>query len=272
MASHDQAITIGPAFERPDMAQVAELGSIPTSIIGDGIGRRGSLGPRVQALTRACAFAGPALTVRCRAGDNLAALVALNEIEPGDVVVIATDDDESSAILGSTYAALASIAGAVAIVTDGLARDRVELDVLDLPVFAAGVSPNGPFKTGPGEVATPVALAGVPISPGDVLIGDGDGVVVVQPERLADALEAARAIEGREGEMARAISQGEMPDWIRALIAAAPVHRLETPQQHGDDGTAGDGATDDGETDDGATHEERPQEPADEASEERRDA
>ncbi len=227
MPSPDLTITRRMKFERARPADVERLRGFATSVIGDGMGRRCALGSTIQARTRAVRFAGSALTVRCRASDNLAALVSLESTRPGDVVVIACGPGADAAIVGGNYLALAKARGAVAVVTDGLVRDIDEVDALGIPVFATGFTPNGPFKTGPGEIGLPISLGGLQIESGDLLVGDKDGVVVIAQQRVAEAIERAAAVQAREEAMGAAIAAGTTPDFIERLVRETDVRDLE---------------------------------------------
>lgn len=227
MGSPDLVINRHNAFKRVDPEHRRQLAAIPSSMLGDGMGRRRGLGRNVQALAGGRAFSGSALTIRCRGGDNLAALVALSSIRPGDVVVIATGGNVEAAVIGGNYVSMAKARGAVAVITDGLVRDLDELDEIGLPIYGAGVTPNGPFKTGPGEIGVPVTLGDLPILPGDALVGDRDGVVAIPAARVQEAIEKGRAVQAREASMAESNAKGEIPAWLAQLIEAVPVRDLD---------------------------------------------
>jgi regulator of RNase E activity RraA len=225
--SPDQVISRRKVFARVDPDDLRQLAAIPCSMIGDGLGRRRGLGARCQRLAGGERFTGSALTIRCRGGDNLAALVALSSILPGDVVVIATGANVEAAVVGGNYVMMAKARGAVAIITDGLIRDLDELDAIGVPVFGAGITPNGPFKTGPGEIGFAVTLGDLSISPGDALVGDRDGVVAIPSSRIAEAIEKGHAVQAREVAMAGSIAKGEVPAWLGQLIEAVPVRDFD---------------------------------------------
>lgn len=223
MASQENFITRRVDFERPHQDRIRAIATIPSSMLGDALGRRRGLGPAIRPMTSHCRFAGPALTIRCVSGDNLAALVALSSIRSGDVVVIACNASIEAAVIGGNYAALAKARGAVAIVTDGLVRDLDEMEELEIPVFGAGVSPNGPFKNGAGEIGFAVALGQGVVQPGDVLVGDRDGIVCIPHDRIDDAVERAAAVQTRESEMERTRISGEIPAWLAEQIDSIAV-------------------------------------------------
>ena len=167
---------------------------------------------------------GSALTARAGARDNLAALAALDLIEPGDVLVIATQGFEGTATLGDNMARIAQMRGAVGVVTDGMARDTAEIVALGLPVFCRGVTPNSAFPSGPGEVGLPLAMGEVTIEAGDLIVGDGDGVVAVPRAQLAAVTARLELVAAREAEMHAKMAAGEM----RSLLDRYPELREQT--------------------------------------------
>lgn len=217
-------------FPRATADQVEALRRHTSSAVGDALGRRGGLGPAIRPLTPEAAFAGTALTVHCGPGDNLAALVALSSLQPGDVLVIACERATGAAIVGGNLALWAQRCGAVAIVTDGLLRDADELDVLGLPVFAVGFHPNGPTKVGAGAIGLPITIEGVTVASGDVIVGDRDGVVVVPRAQAARAIEIADAVRAGEADSAAAFGRGETPAWLTTLVSGTAVVDLEEPR------------------------------------------
>lgn len=219
----DQKIRARREVVRPDAARWQPLVGASSSSLCDGQGRRGALDAGIRPVTANVAFTGPALTIECRPGDNLAALRGLDWIRPGDVVVLANGASAQSAIVGGNYVALIKARGAVALVADGPARDLDELDQIGLPVFSRGVMPGGPFKTGPGSIGFPVTIGAVTIASGDVIVGDRDGVVAVRQEELERAVAGYQAVRDREAAMAEAIGGGGIPQFLREKIDAIEV-------------------------------------------------
>ena len=154
---------------------------LPIANLDDCMGRIAAVDARLKNVNKT-PLLGVAFTVRCPAGDNLMFHKALDLAQPGDILVIAAGGSMSRSLCGeimSTYARSRGIAG---FVVDGCIRDYDELSALtDFPVFARGVTPNGPYKNGPGEINFPVTVAGQVICPGDILVGDGDGLLVIKP-------------------------------------------------------------------------------------------
>lgn len=183
---------------------VAELGDlidrasrIPTANIADAQERIGV--PRgINPVGARGRLVGRAYTVQTRAGDNLFVHQALALASVGDVLVIDGGGDTSRALIGDLIALKARDAAIAGFVIDGAVRDADELRTLGMPVFAAGVTPAGPYKHGPGRLQVTVAIGGVVVSPGDLIVGDGDGVVVVpaaDAERVIAAAETVLEVE-----------------------------------------------------------------------------
>lgn len=193
---------------RPDPALVARLGAIPAANIGDAMDRLGILDSRIQAVWPGARVAGPALTVWTRAGDNLLIHQALTVVQPGDVIVVNGEADESRALIGELIGGRAKVRGCAGFVIDGAVRDAEALGELDVPVFARASTPAGPYKNGPGRMHETIAVGGVAVAPGDIVVGDSDGVVVVPQARAAEIAEAAEAVQRKEDGMRAEIEKG----------------------------------------------------------------
>lgn len=173
---------------------------------------------------------GSALTVSTLgAADNLAPYAALKLARPGDVVVIASQCCDSSALIGDNLAGLMKNAGVLGVITDGLVRDAVGLDAAGLPVHARGYSPKAPTKQGPGTVGLPVQIAGITIEAGDFVIADEDGIVCVTPARLSGMLEKLTNIQLKDQIKTKFIqSGGTLPPDLDALLDHIGVEWQET--------------------------------------------
>ena len=185
-------------FERPAAGLIARLAALPAANIGDAMERLGVADSAIQAIWPGAKLAGPAFTVWVATGDNRGIHESLAAARPGDVVVVAGGGDTSRALLGELIGERAISAGIAGFALDGAARDAEVLGEIGLPVFARATTPAGPYKNGPSRIAVPIAFGGVPVLPGDIVVGDSDGVVVVprdQSERVADAAEAVFADE-----------------------------------------------------------------------------
>jgi 4-hydroxy-4-methyl-2-oxoglutarate aldolase len=218
MTGDPTKLVIRARFGRLRAAEIAPFRARSTSFVVDAMNGRGALDHTIKALDPDSRFVGSALTARAGARDNLAALAALDLIEPGDVLVIAAQGFSGTATLGDIMARIAQLRGAVGIVTDGLARDAAEIIELGIPVFCRGLTPNSAFPSGPGEVGLPLAMGEVTIDAGDLVIGDRDGVVVVPRAQLAEVTARLERVAAKEAEMHAKVARGE----IRSLLDTYP--------------------------------------------------
>jgi len=188
------AIDTSADFVRPDQGIVDRLAKLPAANIGDAMDRLGVADSAIQAVWPGAKLAGPAFTVWTRPGDNKGIHAALQRARPGDVIVVAGGGDASRALLGELIGERAINLGVAGFALDGAARDAEALGEIGMPVFARATTPAGPYKDGPFRLGTAVAFGGVPVLPGDVIVGDSDGVVVVPREQAAAVAEAAEAV------------------------------------------------------------------------------
>ena len=211
-------LRINMDYERVDAKLVARAREIPVAVVGDVANRLQAFAAGYVQYGRIKKFAGPALTVRVRPGDNLFLHKALDLASAGDVIVVDAGGAMNTAILGAMMSNYAKTRGIEALVVDGAIRDVEELAALDLAVVARGATPNGPFKSGPGEIGYGVACGGLSISPGDLLIGDQDGVLVVPREQAAGILALAEKKFKLEQAWEVEIAEGR---WDRAWVDEA---------------------------------------------------
>ncbi len=163
-------------------------------------------------------FTGVALTVNAGPRDNLAAWAAIEIARPGDVIVITTGEYRGCSVLGDIYVGMAKNAGVVAIVTDGAVRDLPGIEATGIPVFAMGVSPNSPWKNGPGNIGLPITIGGGIVDAGDILVGDQDGVVVVPRNKAGAVAENLKAVLAKEKQMDANVKAGKrLPDWMEEI-------------------------------------------------------
>ncbi len=215
-------------FPRPSAADLAAFDKAPTGWVVDAQGRRGALPHWIRPLSQAKRFVGAALTVRTRPVDNLAPYAALRFAKPGDVLVVAVDGADGASVLGDILLGMARNAGIVAAVTDGVVRDIAGIDQVGIPTFARALSPNSPFKDGPGEVGLPITLGGVIIAPGDLLVGDADGVVVVPHAAIGKVAAELDSIAMKEAAMEAAVNSGaKQPGWLDDILASARVSYVD---------------------------------------------
>jgi 4-hydroxy-4-methyl-2-oxoglutarate aldolase len=202
-------LTIRRTFQRPNPELIAKLRGAQTGHIIDAMLGRGALDHEVKPIDPAnIQFVGSALTCEAGANDNLAILAALVIAEPGDVIVVAADGIAATAVVGDNIAAMAKNKGVVAIVVDGMARDREGIVAAGLPVFARGITPNSCVKSGPGKVGLPIVCAGVAVQSGDVVLGDGDGAVVIPRADLESVAGHLDEIRRAEADTQRKIRAG----------------------------------------------------------------
>jgi len=212
------------SIDRVPAAIVEAARKFQASILADVGGRRGSLGGRIQPLSKSMKVAGPAFTVEVRPGDNLMIHAALQLARPGDVIVVDGKGDLSCALTGALMAAHAQKAGIAGFVIDAAVRDTEDCARGSFPIFAAGANPNGPLKSSGGRINWPVSLAGTSVNPGDLIVGDADGVVVVPRETAAAIVAAAQAKVDAEDQRMQAIGRGEVAQaWVEDGLRAVGV-------------------------------------------------
>jgi len=223
---HD--LTIRRDWPRPDAAALDAFRDVPTGFVVDALGRSGALDHRIRPVWDGPAFVGAALPVWTTARDNLAPYAALRFARPGDVMMIATDAFAAAAVIGDVIVGMMRNAGIVAAVTDGLARDVQGIVDVGIPVFARGLTPNSPFKHGPGTIGLPVTLGGLVIEPGDMVVGDRDGVVVVPRWRIAEAIQGIAEVREKESGMDRMVRSGaKEPAWLEARLAGEGIRFVD---------------------------------------------
>lgn len=212
-------------FERVDAGVVEQAAQFPSSILADVAGRRGGLSGRIAPLSPTMRFAGPALTVEVRPGDNLMIHAALAIAKPGDVIVIDGKGDLSSALMGEIMCQQAVALGVAAVVMDGAARDSEAIRALGFPMYCAGLNPNGPTKFVPGRLNHPISIGGVSVKPGDLVVGDADGVTVIEREKAAAMLPLAVKKVADETKRIAGIKNREAlrPAWLDGALRAAGV-------------------------------------------------
>lgn len=218
-----------PTFERVSPQQVERARKFQSAILCDVFGRRGTLAARVQALHPAMQVAGPAFTVEVRPGDNLMFHVALAMARPGDVIIVDGKGDDTCALFGELMVSQAEAAGLAGFVVDAACRDTDTLSKGVFPIFAAGRNPCGPTKGLAGTMARPIAVAGAPVQPGDLVVGDADGVVVIPRADVDRVLIAAEKKLADEKIRLEEIGRGELvSSWLHESLRAAGLPALPT--------------------------------------------
>lgn len=216
-------------FRRPEAALLQRFAGVPTEHLADAMDGRGALDFTVKPVDPSrAAFVGSALTCQCAPGDNLAIVAALAQLKPGDVIVAATDFHSTLAVVGRRVSGMARNRGAVAVVTDGLARDAPGIRQNGVPVFCRGVTPNSATASGPGVVGQPIVIGGVAVESGDIVVGDGDGVVVIPAARIDDVLVRLVAVRAREADLAQKLAAGlGVPRRVTELLDSPRVRYLD---------------------------------------------
>ena len=184
---------------------------IPASNTADVMGRSCAMHPRIHLVSspKAPCMVGPAYTVKCRAGDNLTLHAALTYCHEGDVLIVSNEEDETRALIGEVMMSYLFYTKKVAgIVIDGPIRDIDAIGTWDFPVYCTGTTPGGPYKEGPGEINVPVACGGISVNPGDVILGDADGVIVIPRKDAPQILVEARKFRDADRKKAEAGKNG----------------------------------------------------------------
>ncbi len=221
-------ITLRRKVPRPTEGQLAALAGTPTGFVVDALEGRAALPPAIKPVApEYAAFCGVALPCHAGPADNLAILAALPVVQAGDVVIAATDAFQAVAVVGDLLLGMLRNRGAVAFVTDGTVRDLPGLREARLPCFAAGVTPNSCVRNGPGTVNLPIVIGGVTIGPGDVVIGDQDGVVVVPFDRIDAVIARLAQVRAAEKELLAKVENGlGVPSWIEELYRSGKVREI----------------------------------------------
>jgi 4-hydroxy-4-methyl-2-oxoglutarate aldolase len=211
-------------FERVPPHIVQQAGAYQAAILADVAGRRGALHGRITALRPSMKVVGTAFTVEVRPGDNLMIHAAMSLARPGDVLVVDGKGDQTAALMGTIMMTACQKLGIAGVVIDGAVRDSLELEEMGFPVFSVGTNPNGPTKLVPGRIGHPICIGGVTVNPGDLVLGDADGVVIVERHKIESLLPLAEKKVKDEAARIAAIQQGDTAaKWLDAALRAAGV-------------------------------------------------
>lgn len=196
-------------FDRPDRALVEQFAGLPVANIDDCMGRTAAMNYRIRPMNDS-PLLGTAFTIKVPEGDNLMFHKAMDLAKPGDVFIIDAGGDPSRSIFGELMVSYCRVRGIAGIVVDGSIRDSDTIRTFtDFPVYAIGTTPNGPYKNGPGEINFPVSVGGQVICPGDILVGDGDSILVIKPEDAEELAKAAKAVKVKEEGQLEGIKTGK---------------------------------------------------------------
>jgi RraA family protein len=192
------SVSIAPGWDRVAAEETRRLAEVPAANVGDALQRMTVMDGGIRLLTARSTLLGNALTVDVRSGDNLAIHRALDDARPGDVLVVNGHGDPTRALVGDLIGEIMVNAGVAGAVVDGAVRDVEALSAMGLAVYARAITPAGPFKNGPGTIGAPVAVGGLVVAAGDVLVGDADGVVVVPRHRVREVVDMVDGIVEKE--------------------------------------------------------------------------
>jgi regulator of RNase E activity RraA len=216
-----------PVFERVSPESVARARRYPAAVLCDVQGRRGALHGRIGPLNPRMSVCGPAFTVEVRPGDNLMVHLALALARPGDVIVVDGKADQTCALIGDLMVTQAQAAKLGGLVIDAACRDWNEIASRDFPVFACGANPCGPTKGLPGRLGIPISVGGTAVEPGDLVVGDADGVVVIPRLQVQAVLAAAEDKLAAERQRLDEIARGLLVSpWLDDALAQAGLPRL----------------------------------------------
>jgi RraA family protein len=195
---------------------VQALSRVATAHLSDNMNRLYSVSAALRPCHKGGRFAGPALTVKVPPGDNLMVHKAIDIARPGDVIVVDAAGVLEQAIIGEIMSALAASRGVAGMIIDGAIRDADALRLSSFPVYARGVTHRGPYKNGPGEINAPVSIGGLVVQPGDLVVGDDDGLIVVATDVAPEVLDRAKVQAAEEEALLAQIRSGATVDraWV----------------------------------------------------------
>jgi regulator of RNase E activity RraA len=212
--------SVQPIERRVNPEFVRKFRLLPVANVSDCMSRLSGGGPRLRPYHGDGVLSGPAFTVKTRPGDNLMVHKALDIASPGDVVVVDAGGELTNSIVGEIMISYAVNRGLAGLVINGSIRDCDALRRLNFPVYAAGVTHRGPMKSGPGEIGKAIAFDGMVIEPGDLIIGDGDGVLCVPFDEVGEVYQAAAAKKKSEDKILADLRAGGSMDraWVDATL------------------------------------------------------
>ena len=222
-------LTVKRPTRRPTGSQIEAFKGAMTGNIADCMGGRGAMSPFIKPLNDTFAnICGPALPCFAYPADNLGVMGALHLALEGDIIICATDAYSSTAVVGDLVCGMMKNKGVAGFVTDGMVRDQVGIEPLQFPVFCQGVNPNSPARTGPGSVGLKINLAEISVEPGDMVVCDRDGVVVVPFLQIDKVLEKLGRLKTAEANVETKIQSGlTEPEYLQGLMTSDKIVYLD---------------------------------------------
>jgi RraA family protein len=218
-------------LKRINKSLIEEFSKISTANIADTMNRSCSLNPRIRLFSSPenSVVAGTAITVKARNGDNLFIHQALDQAEEGDIVIISNEGERSRALVGEvmvTYAC--KYKKLAALILDGAIRDVDKIAEMDFPVYATGSTPDGPYKDGPGEINVPITCGGLCVMPGDLIVADADGVIVIPHRDVENVLEDSKKLQETDQIKVHLASKGmNNRNWIMKKLIENKVEIID---------------------------------------------
>jgi regulator of RNase E activity RraA len=208
--------------ELPDQSLIEGFKTIPAANAADCMGRLSALSSEIKLMSNPNnrIMVGVALTVKARPGDNLLLHKALNMASEGDVIIVSNEGDRTQALMGEIMVSYAEHTKKIAgLVLDGPIRDIDEISKMTIPVYATGTTPGGPYKEGPGEINVQIACGGIHVSPGDIILGDSDGVIVIPKNDAEQILKDAQIVSANDHKKLQAAIDGSANrDWVEETL------------------------------------------------------
>jgi regulator of RNase E activity RraA len=208
--------------EMPDPEIMEQFKTIPASNTADVMNRSCAMNPRIHLVSKPSSqmMVGPAFTVKCRAGDNLTLHAALNYCNEGDILVVSNEEDDTRSLIGEVMMAYLRYTKKIGgIILDGPIRDIDEIGNWDFPVYCTGTTPGGPYKEGPGEINVPISCGGVSVNPGDIILADPDGIIVIPRKDAAVILKDAKEFQAKDEKKLAASKNGTADrSWVEKTL------------------------------------------------------